>query len=393
MNMTAKKDSSSFMEQFEWESWKHDTPFWVHVIAGSSAGVAEHSFVYPLDTLKTRLQSVSVSTRNCSSQLKYWSFFDKKYIFRLFRGLPTLCIGCIPAHIALFSVYELSKSMLGTDTIIRSSLCGAFSTLAHDLILTPVDVIKQRLQLGYHKSALQCCHKLYIHGRLSSFYRSLGTILLMNVPFSAIFVTANEALRRFIWPSFTTKTSDTYFLNTHKLVYLHFFTAGIAGGLAGICTTPLDVIKTRLQTQSYSLNNLNKSYPTSSSVIHCESLKRLPTVPFVTRTFEESKEISFNKFFRKEPFFSFKNQRKPWTMPSSHFPSSVIHGNQGNVQTPRYTNFKTTAKLLFKEEGYKVFWRGAFLRLLFTAPSAAICWGTYENVKTYLHPVTNEYRY
>jgi solute carrier family 25 (mitochondrial iron transporter), member 28/37 len=256
--MTSHNDSSSLTEQFEWESWKHDTPFWVHVIAGSSAGVAEHSFVYPLDTLKTRLQSVAVSTNNYSSQLKYLFCVDKKYIYRLFRGLPTLCIGCVPAHVALFSVYEMSKSMLGTDTVLRSCLCGALSTIAHDLILTPVDVIKQRLQLGYHKSALECCHKLYIHGGVKSFYRSLGTILLMNIPFNSIFVTANESLRRFIWPSFTTKASDTSFLNTQKLVYLHFFTAGIAGGLAGLCTTPLDVIKTRLQTQSYTSNNINK---------------------------------------------------------------------------------------------------------------------------------------
>ena len=39
----------------EWDP--NETSFLTHVLAGSSAGLAEHILVFPIDTLKTHLQS------------------------------------------------------------------------------------------------------------------------------------------------------------------------------------------------------------------------------------------------------------------------------------------------------------------------------------------------
>lgn len=39
---------------------------------------------------------------------------------------------------------------------------------------------------------------------------------------------------------------------------------------------------------------------------------------------------------------------------------------------------------IVSEEGAAALWRGAGPRVLFHAPSAAICWGTYESMKTLL---------
>lgn len=37
-----------------------------------------------------------------------------------------------------------------------AAFAGAAATVFHDAVMTPMDVVKQRLQLGYHKGMLDC---------------------------------------------------------------------------------------------------------------------------------------------------------------------------------------------------------------------------------------------
>lgn len=71
--------------------------------------------------------------------------------------LPThiLCLLCSPAHAAYFATYEWAKVRLGTaDQQDQSphvfALAGMAATLASDAIATPLDVVKQRLQVKFH---------------------------------------------------------------------------------------------------------------------------------------------------------------------------------------------------------------------------------------------------
>jgi hypothetical protein len=79
---------------------------------------------------------------------------------------------------------------------------------------------------------------MYKHEGLISFYRSFFVNYFMNVPFSSIIVLMNEKLKKL----FKVKEGD------HHLNY--YLCGGIAGGLASVPTTPFDVIKTRLNTQT-----------------------------------------------------------------------------------------------------------------------------------------------
>ena len=225
-------------DSLEWEEWKQDIPFWRHAVAGSSAGVAEHIAMYPLDTVKTRLQAYNGTTSAYAFRDAVRAIMAERGVSGFVRGWPAIAGGCIPAHIALFSVYERCKlDLAGPDgklSTLSAGLCGALATAAHDSILTPMDVVKQRLQLGCYDGVSDCVRRLVKSEGVAAFFRSLPTTLLINAPYGAVFVAANETLKGHL---------------PQGSLAGHFITAGIAASVASLSTHPLDVVKTRLQTQ------------------------------------------------------------------------------------------------------------------------------------------------
>jgi solute carrier family 25 iron transporter 28/37 len=74
------------------------------------------------------------------------------------KGSGTVLIGCIPAHAAYFSIYESLKLRLSTaagsnDHPLAASAAVAVAAVVHDSIMTPMDVMKQRLQVGASAAA------------------------------------------------------------------------------------------------------------------------------------------------------------------------------------------------------------------------------------------------
>ena len=88
-----------------------------------------------------------------------------------------------------------------------------------------------------YPSIVQCAKQTFRSEGFSAFYVSYPTTLTMTVPFTAAQFTAYESLSRFMNPS------KKYDPTTHCVA------GGLAGGAAAAITTPLDVIKTMLQTK------------------------------------------------------------------------------------------------------------------------------------------------
>lgn len=82
-----------------------------------------------------------------------------------------------------------------------------------------------------------CARSVYRAEGLSAFYISYPTTLAMTVPFTAAQFTVYESLSKVMNPS---KAYDPL---------THCVAGGLAGGVAAAVTTPLDVIKTLLQTR------------------------------------------------------------------------------------------------------------------------------------------------
>lgn len=229
--------------------------------------------------------------------------------------------GCIPAHVALFTVYEALKDRLSepssassttrTLSSYNAALCGIAATAAHDCILTPMDVVKQRLQLGCYEGAVDCSRQILRTEGLGALFRSYPTTLLINAPYGAVLVVVNEKVK-------------SWMVDGPHSLSRYFFSAGIAAACASITTHPLDVIKTRLQTQ--------------------DCLCRVPPASCP------------KKLARQPPITS----------------------------SPKYSDFFTAFRVILAEEGVRGFYRGLIPRAALSVPGAAMCWGTYESVKAFL---------
>ena len=103
-------------------------------------------------------------------------------------------------------------------------------------------VIKQRMQVhgSTYPSIAACARSVFRAEGLSAFYVSYPTTLTMTVPFTAFQFMAYESLSKVMNPS---KSYDPI---------THCVAGGLAGAFAAGVTTPLDVIKTLLQTRGLS---------------------------------------------------------------------------------------------------------------------------------------------
>lgn len=88
-----------------------------------------------------------------------------------------------------------------------------------------------------HKTMAECAKAVYKAEGLQAFYVSYPTTLCMTVPFTATQFVAYESISKVMNPK---KEYDPF---------THCIAGGLAGAVAAGVTTPLDVIKTLLQTR------------------------------------------------------------------------------------------------------------------------------------------------
>jgi len=313
---------------FDVDEWDGRSSFTQHALAGSVAGLAEHSVMYPFDTVKTLMQVrqgptlLAVEGGSVGSVAASMAHLHSSGgLPRMWRGVQTMFSGCVPAHAAYFSIYEGCKARLGSaansggsggggsgSELIAAGTAGvsvALATMVHDVIMTPMDCIKQRLQLGHHQnSVVECACAIMRQEGVRAFMLSYPTTLMMNVPYAVIMGSTNEAIRSALNPSGKDTSLSTYLL------------AGAgAGTIAAALTNPLDVVKTRLQVQTLS---------------------------------------AASDSFGAAPGEAFKVQ---------------------------YGGFSAAVRSIAAESGWRGFWRGLGPRMAMFGPSCAISWVAYEGAK------------
>mgnify|MGYP000198937604 CR=1 FL=1 len=413
----AENHEAAAVDIDDFEEWDGVSPFWHHCVAGSTAGLVEHTLVYPIDTVRTHIQvcanckfsssyqqaasngaasaasktvggaplhqhlikgSAAVKTPSrpgltsrlptpaSPSPLPQGMWQTMRYlmsepavlatdagtasaeiaakdvvapkaegVMRLWRGVQAVMIGCIPAHAIYFSSYEIVKAKFtsgnGELAWYGGALAGATATLGHDMIMSPLDTVKQRLQIGHYRGSMTyALQQMMKKEGVVALYRSFPVTLFANLPYGMIMVSTNESLKQF-W----TQSSDGH---AKPLTLSTTLMASSAAGLvASALTTPLDRIKTLLQTQ----------------------------------------------------------QMAPacWPTPPANCPVPVAKVVQAQAQTqaPVIQNAQQALQQILRQEGTVGLFRGVVPRVIQHTPAVAISWTTYETAKSILLKATADH--
>jgi solute carrier family 25 iron transporter 28/37 len=238
------------VEDYDYESLPPNFSLAQNMAAGAFAGIAEHTVMYPIDAIKTRMQLLTPSSTAHAGVIRStYQIASREGFFSLWRGMSSVIVGAGPAHAVYFATYEAVKHAMGGNQAgvhhpLAAASSGAAATIASDAFMNPFDVIKQRMQIQnskkMYRSMVDCARYVYRNEGLAAFYVSYPTTLSMTVPFTALQFLAYETISTSMNPS------KTYDPATHCIA------GAVAGGFAAGLTTPMDVIKTILQTRGTS---------------------------------------------------------------------------------------------------------------------------------------------
>jgi len=342
---------------------------------------------------------------------------------RLWRGVQTMFVGCVPAHALYFSSYEIIKSMcladnaalrynddsqqqsahhqqqhVGHDTLspLQAMTAGCCAALLHDMVMTPMDTVKQRMQLG-HYDGLRHAFVSIVRGDPSrnvpgegwrGLYRSFNVTVMTNVPYGMIMMTTNEWLRGALEDGLYSGGGSTRELNEgrggEEERPFHFPTillAGMgAGAVASAVTAPLDRVKTRLQTQRMGMA-VPSAEGGAGAIAEERAVAAARGEPKVCpkMAVRDAKRALFpsaaGKGFSSASLSSFTSTA------AAPPPAVAIPGS------PFGTHYATpldALRSILREEGPRGLFRGALPRVALHAPSVAISWTAYEAAKGWL---------
>ncbi|XP_005312094.2 solute carrier family 25 member 33-like isoform X2 [Terrapene carolina triunguis] len=178
----------------------------LHLLAGGCGGTAGAILTCPLEVVKTRLQSSSLTLRPlCLPEVQLQglnggfvrpalpspgvlqlmrAILEKEGIRSLFRGLGPNLVGVAPSRAIYFAAYAGAKEKLNVVFVpeskkvhVLSAVCAGVTSAT---LTNPIWLVKTRMQLEArasgekHSNALQCAIRVYRTEGLRGFYRGIS---------------------------------------------------------------------------------------------------------------------------------------------------------------------------------------------------------------------------
>ena len=279
------------------------------VVPGALAAFVVDCSIFPLDTIKSRIQSADFQER----------FPQRQGLYKgLWQGFGPVVLATLPSAALFFTTYENTKTFLTSpDTpfighyvasdqralALAHTSSSAIAELAACLVLTPVETIKQQMQVAT-ASKVRAPSSASLN--ISSLWRSYCALAGRNLPFTALqfplyeyfrarlakrfnlperkaagamrasihtepesyhdVVVGDKARRKAYQvvhgesPSSSSSSSSLASSSHYTSPGHHYMKAGLvsgasaatAGSISALVTTPLDLIKTRVMLQTSS---------------------------------------------------------------------------------------------------------------------------------------------
>uniref|UniRef100_A0AC34QVF2 Mitochondrial carrier protein n=1 Tax=Panagrolaimus sp. JU765 TaxID=591449 RepID=A0AC34QVF2_9BILA len=262
----------------------------IHFTAGAIGGTVGTSMTFPIEMVKTRLQSSKfrrmtyskVSASNlitwkqslrqhhavhprylmpCQKRIDLAKEMGKQHkisilrftmniikhegFFTLYRGLLPMIFGIAPTKAIYFYTYSTTKRFLNDKEIVIANspivhmLSAGFGGFISTTANNPIWMVKTRLQLHHRRVGVrECISKIYKQDGFRGFYKGLV----------ASYIGISDTIIQFVIYEKLRKIVEEMELSKENAKLLNFT---IAGGISKCCssiiTYPHDVVRTRLQ--------------------------------------------------------------------------------------------------------------------------------------------------
>lgn len=233
-------------------------PYAHAMLAGGLGGTMGDMLMHSLDTVKTRQQGdPHLPPKYSSMGNSYWTIFRQEGVVRgLYGGVTPAFLGSFAGTFIFFGAYEWSKRQMldhNAPATMAYLSAGFFADLVISPLYVPTEVLKTRLQLqgrynnpffssGYnYRSTMDALRTVYRTEGLGEFFSGYKATIYRDLPFSAVQFAIYEQEQR-IAKKWVGPGKDIG-------LALEIFTGFTAGGIAGALTCPMDVVKTRIQTE------------------------------------------------------------------------------------------------------------------------------------------------
>jgi solute carrier family 25 (mitochondrial S-adenosylmethionine transporter), member 26 len=228
-------------------------------LASAVAAACVKTTLQPIDAIKT-MQQYHHNQAGTSSSLSVLAAC-RELVSRpggfgnFYAGLSVTVLGAMPGVALYFGVYSYCKQSLGRTKIGRQhptaviAVSAALGNSVASFSRVPYEVLKQKLQTGVYGSTMEALRATAEQGWVRMLFPKGGVAIQMirDVPYAVCTLLLYESFQRAYQnrPRQQRCGTDTTSKNGWD-----FCLGGLAGGIGSWVTNPMDVVKTRLQTNS-----------------------------------------------------------------------------------------------------------------------------------------------
>ncbi|CAH0596359.1 unnamed protein product [Chrysodeixis includens] len=231
------------------------------IINGGIAGVVGCICIFPIDLVKTRLQNQTIGP---NGEKQYKNMIDcfrqtirREGYFGMYRGVAVNVLLVSPEKALKLAANDVCRWLLldkdGHLPLYRQAISGGVAGFFQMLVSTPMELLKIQLQdagrvaaqakdsgrIIPRLTAKQVTMRLMKERGILGLYRGMSATAARDIGFACLYFPLYAELR------------DCYALAEKDTVppfWWSFASGCISGCISGLLATPLDVIKTRMQT-------------------------------------------------------------------------------------------------------------------------------------------------
>ncbi|KAF8931839.1 mitochondrial carrier domain-containing protein [Dissophora ornata] len=297
-----------------------------------------------------------------------------------------------PVHVAVQPEVKhgaLHDFLKGSYGFLLGSISGAVGAT----VVYPIDLVKTRMQnqrskaVGelMYKNSIDCFKKVIKNEGVLGLYRGLGPQLVGVAPEKAIKLTMNDLVRRHL------SDKDGNITFTSELI-----AGGVAGGSQVVFTNPLEIVKIRLQVAGEAAKSLEGPRPGAVAIVRTlgivglykgASACLLRDIPFSAIYFPVYAHLK-KDLFKEGPEHRLTIGELLMAgaiagMPAAYFttPADVIKTRlqvEAKKGHTTYNGIRDAASKIYKEEGFRAFFKGGPARIFRSSPQFGTTLMVYE---------------